>query len=214
MPEPNCVVVHSLGLAFLCVQKCASTSLKHVVLDGLGEYSMRNDQDPLLGLEYVQPEAIWQYYRGYMRVAIVRDPWERLLSCYDDKVHQDSLVVRSMQKYGMRPKMSFPDFVQVVCRVPDPAADPHLRSQSFTLVSHEGTLIPDWVLRFETLANDWERFRKAASSRTGVKIPALPHLKKGRPRSSAHTIYNAAMIHNTYKRYQEDAERFGYRPPY
>lgn len=214
MPEPNTVVVDSLKLAFLCVAKCASTSVKRVVLDGLGEHSVRNDRDTLLGLRYRDSEVLWHYNQDYFRVAVVRDPWDRLASCYHDRILHDSLTTRAMRKYGVRPGMVFSEFVRCIAKIPDEAADPHFRSQAFTYLSYTGKLIPNWLVRFEHLAMDWQSLQKELRGRMGLKLGPLPHLKQGRSRPPIDKIYDSASVYRVHERYKKDAAIGGYTAPF
>ena len=65
----------------------------------------------------------------------VRNPWDRLVSCYLDKVvgPRPDRFCSFRNKYphvGFN-RMSFSDFVKFVCRVPEDLSEPHFRSQSF-----------------------------------------------------------------------------------
>ena len=98
-------------------------------------------------------------YHRYFKFAFVRNPWDRLVSCYMSK-----LVIAgpgfNMRPYGdvtLRRDMTFKEFAEAVCRIRDEESDPHFRSQHI-VICDDGPgkgILADFVGRFENLEEDF-----------------------------------------------------------
>jgi hypothetical protein len=170
-----------------------------------------------LGVPFVQ----WQKYalgsiadvaarNGHFRFAFVRNPWARLCSCYLDKIVGPTLGPQEfiLGNHGMTPGMTFEQFVRRVAAIRDADADEHFVSQAFTL-SHAGRLAVDYVGRFESLPQDWDRLR----GRLG--LPEIPWTPVGsrRPRCDFafhRSYYTPELIEIVRQRYEDDVCLFDY----
>lgn len=170
-------------------------------------------------------DPFWQIARStlsvqqqtYDKFAFVRNPFERIVSCYKHKI----LRVRMQSQIEQIPYLfqkflplesTFAEFINVISRVPDCHAEQHFKSQ-YAILYEGGRLLPDWVGRFETLATSW-----AEIAQTYRFEPTLPNL-----RSTAHlsdtpqdyrTYYTRPLVKLVYRRYQKDIEAFGYTHAY
>ncbi len=150
--------------------------------------------------------------------AFVRDPLSRLVSCYRDKVALSSdgkaprLARTVYPAYGIQPGMPFPDFVDIVARVPDCMAERHFRSQH-TFLFHEGKCVVDFVARMEALDSGWQELQ----DRFG--FPDLPHLNQAERRPARSSYYTPEVADSYYtpevaeraaERYAEDIDLLGY----
>lgn len=146
-------------------------------------------------------------YHGYFKFAFVRNPWDRLVSCYRDKILGEGLGLRAYRRGPMVPKgLTFAGFVDAVCEIPDHKANPHFRSQFSMLSDDGGSLLPDFVGRFENLGEDF------AWVGEGIGVPdlTLPHLLRTSGGSPYRAAYDARTRSLTEERYRRDAEVFGY----
>ena len=159
-------------------------------------------------------QANWQYTplallkdNDYFRFAFVRNPLDRLVSCYAQKIvlyGQHYNMPIEFWRYGKRfsREMSFAQFVQAVSEIPDVYSDIHFRSQH-SFIYHKNHCMVDFIGHFETLEEDWAQL----SERFG--FPALPHYNR-----SAHNdyrdMYTPELARLAYKRYQRDIELFAY----
>lgn len=149
---------------------------------------------------------------AYWRFAFVRDPYDRLVSCYSEKIRSDGPerlfvngVHRGLLRYGrFKYGMSFAEFAREVSRIPDADADPHFRSQSSFLVDGKGELVVDFVGRFESLQEDLSR----VASKLNVEME-LPHLLKSK-RDGAAAYYDPITRALVWERYAEDFRLLGY----
>ena len=150
-------------------------------------------------------------YHDYFRFTFVRNPWDRLLSTYTSKLVQGGTGMR-MGKYGdvsLRRGMSFKEFSEAVCRIPDEVSNHHFRSQHVTICDDGPgrAVLADFVGRFENLEEDF----RLVAERIGLKSD-LPHAggSKGKNSSSYRNFYDERLARMVGERYREDATLFGY----
>jgi hypothetical protein len=151
-----------------------------------------------------------QYHR-YFKFAFVRNPWDRLVSCYMSKIVHGGTGMK-MGKYGevtLRSDMSFGEFVEAVCRVPDEVADPHFRSQHVTICDDGPgkAVLADFVGRFENLEEDFGVVAQKIGLRAG-----LSHTNKSENTNSLsyRDFYDDRLAKMVGERYREDADLFDY----
>lgn len=147
-------------------------------------------------------------FGSYKKFAFVRNPYDRLVSCFVSKISQtrktDRFMVngvdRHFLKYGVfEGDMSFDEFAQEVVRIPDSIADPHFRSQHLFL-TESGNLIVDYIARFEQLSIE---FNHIFSNFFGARAPELLHWQKSE-RQEWRSYYDADLANAVRERYMED----------
>lgn len=156
-------------------------------------------------------------YRDHFKFAFVRNPWDRLVSCYSQKVATvPEIPGRKRANLNPRgeegrfyPGMPFAGFVEAVHATPDGEANAHFRSQHATVCGPDGLVMADFVGRFENLRADFA----AVADRIGEPGLALPHRLKSKVRESRHyrDFYDDRLRRLVAERYEEDVESFGYR---
>jgi chondroitin 4-sulfotransferase 11 len=175
---------------YCVVQKVACSSIKTALLplfdlDVAGHNLVREDQTTevhrlfagsgheISGEEFAARMAAGRY-DGYFTFAFVRNPWDRLVSCYRQKLSPEARDNAVARRFARRGAMDFSEFAATVCEIPDERANPHFRSQHFGLLSAGGDrLMPTlWVGRFENLAEDFAQ----VADRIGAPHLRLPHL--------------------------------------
>ena len=144
--------------------------------------------------------------------AATRNPYDRLVSCYSEKVckqteHEDFVdgLAKHFVRYGkFRAHMPFAEFVDAVCSIPEQRADPHIRSQHCFVTNAQGKLIPDFLCDLENL----DLLTDQIKQKSGVDV-SMPHLLKS-DRSDWRSYYTDTLKRKVAKRYQKDFEWFGY----
>ncbi len=159
-------------------------------------------------------------FDGYFKFAFVRNPWDRLVSCYANKVLDAKETefgeppfrnVPSEKGSRLYKGMPFAEFAEVVCEIPDEESNMHFVSQ-YRVVCGPGEdrrNMADFVGRFENLAAD---FAVVAERIGGGKRLELPHKMRSTSRvSRPYTeFYDDRLRDLVYERYREDVETFGY----
>ena len=160
-------------------------------------------------------------YRNYYRFTLVRNPWDRLYSCYKNKVYDPPRFFPKSNPYynekgefndfikrygdiGFK-DMQFADFVHFVVAVPDYLCDPHFLPQHYFFKMD--TL--DFLGRFENFQSDlaWV-MQKISPSFDGSEIIT----QKLQSSSASHykDAYNDPLITLVADKYQKDIELFDY----
>ena len=139
-------------------------------------------------------------YQWYFKFAFVRNPYDRLASCYFGKVrgsNRNRLHLRSW-----RPDLSFAGFVDAVCSTPDTRSNRHYRSQHtlFDLAS------VDFLGRLEHFDRD---MRVVMGRLTGSGEVRVPNLNTS-TRSHYSRYYDDDSRTKVADRYAEDLRLLGY----
>jgi hypothetical protein len=148
----------------------------------------------------------------YWSFAFVRNPWDRLVSCYSEKIRPDgdpenfiNGVSRVLTSFGVfEAGMSFERFAREVAHITDENAEPHFLSQHKFIVNRAGKLIVDFLGHFETIDKDFGVVRQ----RLGAPVE-LPHLLRSQ-RGHYRDYYSPDLARIIGERYSEDIARFGY----
>ena len=154
-------------------------------------------------------------YGDHFKFAFVRNPWDRLVSCYSQKI----ATVPQNPKFkrpNLNPPgenrfysdMPFAEFVEAVHATPDEEANPHFQSQHAVVCDSQGRVMADFVGRFENLREDFAH----VAERIGADGLELPHRLKSRVRKSRPyaDFYDEKLRTLVYERYERDIETFGY----
>ena len=154
-------------------------------------------------------------YADYASFAFVRNPWDRLVSCYTQKIAdrdfsegpQTRATARVLDAAGFfKPDLTFTEFARAVAAIPDADANRHFRSQHVFLTDRSGTLLVERIARFENLAEEFARLMDLV----GLPQVRLPHLKKT-ARRDYREYYDDETAAVTAERYRRDIELFGYK---
>ena len=134
-------------------------------------------------------------FETYFKFGFVRNPWDRVVSLYE---RNETLQLRN--------KMSFDQFVEWIqysssaCVQPSPH-----RYQLDWFVDPNGTILADFIGKFEQLEADWA----FVAQKLGVN-PELPHWRAN-PRARHYTeYYNDRTKQLVADKFRIDIEHFGY----
>jgi chondroitin 4-sulfotransferase 11 len=227
------IVSDEREFVYLVVQKVACSSIKTALvplfdLDTAQYETVRKDGAQSLKVHKLFDNSGYQIgklqfaselegkYRDYFKFAFVRNPWDRLVSCYSqklsdgkgDNIGRRSNLSPSISGIELYNGMPFDHFVQAIHAIPDDKANSHFRSQCATICDEDGNIMADFVGHFETLEED---FRYVAGE-IGVPELQLPHLlrSKNREGRSYSEFYDDRLAELVYERYTKDIELFGY----
>lgn len=200
---PKAIVVPELKLGFVPTPKVANRSMKMAIANHIG-MQWRGDIH----------HAPWQFTplallkdNDYFRFGFVRNPLDRLLSCYAQKIvyyERELGMPPLLWRYGkaFNKDMTFAEFVEAVARIPDRVSDIHFRSQH-TFLYHHGKLMVDFVGHFEQIEHDWSFLREKFG------LPELPHQNRSR-HVDYREAYTPELVAIVARRYTRDIEQFGY----
>lgn len=191
------------GLAFILNAKCANTSVKRACVDAMGLEC--EDDKPGRVLEYYSAEEILSVKReaGLKIVALVRNPFDRLVSFYADKICGDIFLPR-WRDLGFEHNMPFWECVRIISETPPHEADQHFRPLWIDCTV-KGKLIPDFYVRFESLTSDWA-FVQGISRK---KLPDLRRLNASTRKHWSH-YYTVLSMERVRRYYHKDFVSFHY----
>lgn len=161
-------------------------------------------------------EASRRCFRRWTHFSFVRNPWDRLVSCFLNKIQPDPDVEKptfvdgvssGFVRFGcFRAGMSFSDFVREVAAIPDSEADVHFRSQVDFLPRRRGGEIRlDFLGKFESFGEDSARLL----DQLGLEL-SVPHDKKTVGRSAYREYYDGALKDLVATRYAADVRLLDY----
>ncbi|MBD3245685.1 MAG: hypothetical protein GF333_01600 [Candidatus Omnitrophica bacterium] len=148
-------------------------------------------------------------FHRYFKFCFVRNPWERAAAGYVENIRP--LPGGPYGRGGggrafpfFRPGMSFEEFIRVIHRIPDYAAERWFRSNYACICDPQGRKVVDFVGRYE----HWERDWATVYARLGLVNRSAPG-KDVRCPEYRH-YYNETTKALVEQRYRRDIELFGY----
>lgn len=175
------VVIPKLKIAFGRVPKVANSSIKaalarHVEHDENGPIKPTRDRFWIEATDgrttMLSPENAARTLEGFFIFAFTRNPFDRLVSCYNNKIVQSKTLPDGFARLGFTKNMSFDGFAARVSAIADDSADTHFQSQS-SMLTFGGHIVPSFVGRFENLADDWLALDAALEQHAGIRIGRL-----------------------------------------
>lgn len=178
------LVVHDNERVFAPVSKNANTSIKQAI------------QSATEKKDFVPKDDIIRKYGNYEVVAVVRNPFDRLVSCF---TFFQKVQPHYNRQYEFPTIDSFEEFVKAVHDWPDETSNKHFRSQ-FNLLSQDGYFLPDSLIDFR----DVERIREF------FPIKGLENKKK-QDRLHYSSFYTPVTRKLVEERFRVDLDYFNYR---
>ncbi len=193
--------IPQFSLAFIINPKAGGTSLKKYAHE-LYKHKEKQSDNLLTNCPSL-PENLIKASNQIYKAYVVRNPWDRLVSCYVQKREYDRKRFYRMNRIDSN--ISFKDFVHFVCGTPDYKSDHHFRSQFTKIINPDGQIIVDCIMRFSRLQDDFLDLRLAKN------LPEinLPHLNKTN-RTHYTEYYTDDLIKLVEERYRVDVEMFNF----
>ena len=139
-------------------------------------------------------------YESYFHFSIIRNPWDRLVSCWNNKVIDQNWWGLSDEQ---REHLSeFEHFVDYVSELDLDKCDVHLRRQSSVIDLNR----LDYLGRFETLNQDINQIFQ----RIGCQNVNLPHVNQSKSSLSYRDYYNSELVDRVRDLYLRDVQFFDY----
>jgi len=143
------------------------------------------------------------YFEEYFKFAFVRNPFDRLVSCWLSKVVKKNKKIRFGADVDTWERMQdFSGFISFVETLDLSSCDVHLRSQSSLI---DLTTI-DFIGRMESFEADFAE----VLSIIGIPAQKLETRNVSKARASYQDYYNDDDIERVYKLYKRDCQIFGY----
>lgn len=208
--QPEYTVSSDKRLVYLVNSKAACSSIKATFLDkeACDDYSAHIDvyRQDMKRYDLTDDE------RDYFKFTFVRNPFSRLVSCYESKYHADR--ERYKYKFDYRNYLygylyydeGFDEFVRKVCALPYRLMDRHFRSQYDLIFDASGETF-DYIGHFESLAEDFSVIQNK------YRLRPLPHLNRVGT-DDWMNYYTPETADLVYRTFRKDIEAFGYGNSY
>ena len=205
---PLLIISHKYKFIYIGIPKTATRSMRD---------AFHGDNASRYGTEIYETRPAFfkalEDYPDYYKFSFVRNPYARVLSCYNSKIgHKDlSLLKRAriLSFYkGLEAGMRFEDFAKWLNTEEgqDQCADRHWMSQNRFLYM-DGQSICDFIGKYENLEQDLETL----AGKIGITPPTLSKGGWISGASNYHDIYDDQTRDLIAKRYARDIELFNYK---
>jgi hypothetical protein len=201
-------IAHNKKTIFVHIPKNAGTSV--IKADGYDFEDLENSHRPATEFRYKFP-ACWD---NYYKFAIVRNPWDRLVSNFEYgrmlKSYWHSADKTTV--YGLHPDylllkdLSFEETVHLLNTDPKKFNHPGWKMQCHFLCDNSNSLLVRNIFRQESLANNQEFLQL---------FPNIPHCNSSNRAYTNYMKYYTLETFELVKRiYYEDVVKFNYDIPY
>ncbi|MDX1642066.1 MAG: sulfotransferase family 2 domain-containing protein [Balneolaceae bacterium] len=206
--------IKELNCIYIPIPKVGTKSIKKVFADYLHSENSDKRFDTTysnkkqLPFHRVPKSSLDSLKNNNFIFSFVRNPYDRILSCYFDKINKKTSYIGFLRYQGRFYRgMSFEDFIEEIATIPDSDADQHFRSQFKFLVNENDELIPHFVGQLENMSADFKTVIKELST---DKLE-LTHLNRSKARKIDYSEYFTPKITELIQeRYEKDFQLFGY----
>lgn len=141
------------------------------------------------------------YFKDYFKFGFVRNPWDRLVSCWCNKVVDSNYY--NFDEETLQKMQNFENFVEYVSSLDIENCEQHLRMQT-SLIDLNNV---DYIGRFETFHQDLcEVFE-----RIGIKLTAVEKRNVSSKKQSYRNYYNDELREKVAQMYRKSIQIFSYK---
>lgn len=146
-------------------------------------------------------EQVENYDKSLFKFAFVRDPYDRLASCYRHIIQKGAM--KNIQNHPkLHREMSFKEFIDVIREIKIEDMDIHFRPQ-YTFIPET----PDFLGKFENLQEDYLK----VCEKIGIKnVPSLLFENKTN-KTIFKDYYDKEAEEKVFELYKKDFELFNYK---
>lgn len=197
-----------LGAAFIALPKNANSTINALIFEKLNvSYNKTNYQsihDAKRPFSITRQELIaLRRSKRPFTFAFARNPYERLVACWENKINEEEHDIQFHYGPLFKKGMSFEEFAEVVCMIPDRFSDIHFRSQHAFLFA--GSLpLYDYLGRIESFDRDIQYVIKRLELASDVPTMNMSDTAAWKKH------YNERLVEKVYERYEKDFQVFSY----
>ena len=200
------------------VPKAANSSIKAALCRLLSERPAKGtkttsdkfwQQETNHETELITLRRAHKYRRSHFSFSFVRNPFDRLIAAYNNKVIENEAPPQPMQNMGITHGMSFDAFLDVLIETPFKQYDVHVLPQS-QLLCINNQIVPKFIGRVEQIDEHWAELREILCRRGIDLMESLPQKNVRRSdRSGLQNYFKSdALIEKTMQIYGDDVRLF------
>lgn len=159
------IVLHRYKVIYFPIPKCGTNTIKALLAEllypkiyiWLWKIVFPKNWMYRIPLPYV-PRKSLRNYPDYLCFCFVRNPWDRLVSCYNEKFDPKSAGFNSfVKKIGESGKksISFDEFVYKINDIHPRNMDRHFKPQNNFILNDDGSLKVNLIGKIESFEKDW-----------------------------------------------------------
>jgi hypothetical protein len=188
MKEYNVIVSDKKKYVYFRIPKVATVSIGMILKENTN-------------ISHESFDSYWNTnWNTYFKFSIVRNPWDRLLSCFLDKTKKSIGTIWEMEFYKPLSNFSFDQFIEML--TPKYISyDGHLKQQ----VELIDTNNIDYLGRFENINYDLKNILDTLN----ISVQNIPK-ENTTEHTHYHDYYNTKTRNLVYNLYKEDIEAFKY----
>lgn len=216
--EEHYILFQHIPLIYARVPKVANSSVKAALtrlLEQPPEEGYRTTADAMWRkgthgeTTMVDALAARQRRSSHFIFSFVRNPFDRLVSAYNNKLVENDHLSTAMQRMGLERHMPFERFLQVVADTADEDLDVHLLPQS-AILCLDGIPIPRFIGQMEQMGDHWQLLRKRMRQAGLPALGKLPskNVRRGDSDDVSNYFHLPRLIEIAYSRYQQDVDTF------
>lgn len=179
------------------VAKAATTSTTSLFRDSYGFKRSREKY-----WDYEKVKDAWSF-------AFVRNPWDRLVSTYHNKVeHNLEPCFKRHPDYNIKRGMTFTSFIQQIQKISQPTEwwDIHIRPQWYSVCNWRAEIVLDYIGKFENYTEDIRHIQRHMNLEL-----ILPPVANKTNRNDYQFYYNHKTRSIVEEIYAKDIELFDYK---
>jgi hypothetical protein len=229
----SCIYSHHYRFVYVSTPKVACTSIKRALLPLLHEADMSKDEieaETSYGNfhKYMRSTGVHMskssfeerlhkgQFENYYRFSFVRNPWDRLVSCYESKIVKNKgkpVPLKVKGESGFFPQdMTFSEFIRVVCDIPEEDSNVHFALQYRILSNSRKSAddyLVDYIGRYEHLSEDFESAISHFAPGRKISLEKW-NISETRGLLDYRKYYDDRLAEMVEMKYFEDITRFGY----
>ena len=199
----NNAVLDKWRCVFFCIPKVANSSIKAALLKAMG-FEVSADvlhRHPALNVQ--RTRYIANNCKNYAMFTIVRNTWDRLVSCYEQKICTERVVTQGFTNQGFYRGMPFAEFIKQVCKYP--YVNVHFFPQ-LDAISYHGQVLPNFIGHFDHLAEDWAEIKRQCE----LPLDDLPHYNQSE-RGHYKEYYTREIFTKVHQTYRPEIDYFEFK---
>lgn len=207
-------------LIFTVIPKNANTSVKHILLNYIYPHILKIvdykhvttfHSSTLKYFEFVDNKFCYEN-TDYLKITIVRNPFDRLVSGWNDKIRTLNVNNKKHKpRFGFPQACTFEQFIKQIYDIEEENINRHFIPQ-YRFITYNDTLFSNKILRFEDLNNQWNDLVYELKRTHNIKLNKMDiNLNNTNRKKHYREYYNKELIKLVEEKFEKDLNMFNYQ---